>query len=231
VNPEDDCLHLEVARLDAIGVPPDPGDWLHASERDRLADLRAPLRRQQYLAGHWLARDLLARVHGGIALDWSLLERRDRAPEVNPPTARDSAAQDPIRLGLAHSGDWIAAAVGRHAFGIDIEQRGRRLARAALAPLLLHSDESVDRIDDDALLARWVLKEAWIKRGQGSALPEQLRALRLQANSGGGLRLFRARAFHLAAATSAPLRYLSAEVLEDAGAWRVDDEGASGQAT
>lgn len=230
MNPEDDCLHVEVARLDAIGVPPDAGDWLHASERDRLADLRAPLRRQQYLAGHWLARDLLARVHGGIAMDWSLLERRDRAPEVKPPASLAAGEQDPIQLGLAHSGDWIAAAVGRHAFGIDIEQRGRRLARAALAPLLLHPDELADGVDDDTLLARWVAKEAWIKRGQGSALPEQLRVLRLHPDPGGALRLYRAPAFHLAAATPAPVRYVGTAVLDDAGAWRADGAGASGPA-
>ncbi len=197
---EADALHVVTARIDAIAVPTHGDDWLHASERERFAALKAPARRRQYLAGHWLARELLARTHGGDASDWALEERRDRPPAVRPPSLHAAATQPPIQLGLAHSGDWIAAAFSRQPFGIDLEQRGRKLSRDTFLPLLLNPGEPDDPIDDEALLARWVAKEAWIKREQASAMPEQLRALRLHPDPDGPLHSFETEAFHLAIA-------------------------------
>jgi len=184
VEADPDILHVEVARLDGLRLPDDLA-WLHASEQQRLAGLKAAGRRAQYLAGHWLARRLLATVYGGGTRDWSLRERRDQAPQVIVPAGSEAACSGPITLGLAHSGDWLVAAVGRQRFGIDLEQRGRVLPRAAFAPLLLNADESPDSLDDEALLRRWVIKEAWIKRDQGSALPAQLRALTVHPDPAG----------------------------------------------
>jgi hypothetical protein len=51
---------------------------------------------------------------------------------------------------------------------------------AALEPLLRNADEAPGSLDADALLQRWVAKEAWIKRDAGSALPARLERLHLR---------------------------------------------------
>lgn len=169
------CL-LSVSRIDAVlsALPAAPSSWLSDSEQSRLARLHVGRRRQHYLAGHWLARCLLAKQYGGLAADWQLSERADLPPAV---LGHETA----IQLSLSHSGDWVAGAVAEQAIGIDIEQR--QPARPALLRfqhLLLADGEATDSLSADALLQRWVVKEAWIKRQHGSALPEQLAALHLQ---------------------------------------------------
>ena len=83
-----------------------------------------------------------------------------------------------IQISISHSGDWIAVAVADVAIGIDIEQRPRQLD-ASLDALLLNADEMPGSLDNDALLQRWVAKEAWLKAHAGTALPEQLKRLQL----------------------------------------------------
>jgi 4'-phosphopantetheinyl transferase len=222
VSAELDTLHVELARLDGVPLPTDL-EWLHASEHQRLAGLKAAARRAQYLAGHWLARRLLATVYGGEARDWQLRERRDRAPAVIAPADSETACSERIELGLAHSGDWLVAAVGRQRFGVDLEQRGRGLPREAFTSLLLNADEVSDGIDDEALLLRWVVKEAWIKREQGSALPARLRALALHAHPAGEVRSYRHHELLLGVASAQQMQFLGATQPSAAGAWRVVD--------
>ena len=217
---EADSLHVEVARLDSVPLPTDL-DWLHASEHQRLAGLKAASRRAQYLAGHWLARRLLATVYGGGTREWQLRERRDQAPQIIVPHGSEAACSGAITLGLAHSGDWLVAAVGRQRFGIDLEQRGRILPRTAFAPLLLNADEATDDIDDEALLLRWVVKEAWIKRDQGSALPARLRALALHAHPTGEVLTYRHPELLLAVANGQRVAFHGAMTPSAADTWRV----------
>jgi phosphopantetheinyl transferase len=224
MNPEPQSLRVALSRLDALAPPADEG-WLHASEVDRLNTLQAPPRRRQYLAGHWLARSLLAAAYGGDPQRWRLLERRDQSPAVQIPAEVTAPAGEAIRLGIAHSGAWLAAAVGQHRFGIDIEQRGRTLTRAALEPLLLNPDQPRGQLADDALLARWVAKEAWIKRDQGAALPERLRQLHLSDDPEGVLRAFRSPDYLLALATPFAVSFIGPEHPAPAGGWRVRDGG------
>lgn len=169
--------HIETARISNVlpHLPAEPANWLSASEQARFAELRSALRRAQYLAGHWLARGILARVGGGIPEQWRLLERKSLPPLVAGHT-------DALKLSIAHTTDWIAAAASTVAIGIDLEQRGRVL-NDAIQPLLLNVDEAVGTFDQDMLLQRWVAKEAWIKRLAGSALPAQLKLLQLRAAS------------------------------------------------
>lgn len=215
-------LHVEVARLDRVPLPTDQA-WLHASEAARLVGLKAPARRAQYLAGHWLARRLLAAVYGGDPCDWHLRERRDRPPQVIEPVAGQTPCSAAVALGLAHSGDWLAAAVGRQRFGIDLEQHGRTLSRATFAPLLVNSDEAADSLDDEALLLRWVVKEAWIKRDEGSALPARLRALALHSDAAGEVLTYRHPELLLAIAGPHRARFHGATLPVMTGRWRVTD--------
>lgn len=184
-----------VRRIDAVlASAPPPGDWLSPSEQARAAAMRAPARHAQYLAGHWLLRTLLARAHGGDPRDYPLRERDNQPPAV---------AGAALCTALSHGGDYIAAAVSAAAIGIDLEPRTPRPALRRLQHLLLNPGEPPDSLDDDALLQRWVIKEALIKRDHGSALPETLAAIRVypaQAVAAADVRLWTTADFHLAVA-------------------------------
>lgn len=157
---------------DVLAGAPPAGEWLSPCEQARAATMRAPTRHAQYLAGHWLLRTLLAQAHGGDPRDHALLERENQPPAV---------AGSAWHTSLSHGGDWIAAALSPAPIGIDLEPRTPRPALRRLQHLLLNPDEAPGSLDDDALLQRWVIKEALIKRDHGSALPETLAAMCVHA--------------------------------------------------
>jgi 4'-phosphopantetheinyl transferase len=167
---------LRIARITEVlaALPRELHDWLSPSEQTRLQRLQIASRRHQYLSGHWLARCLLAEQHGGSAQDWQLQERPSLPPAV-------IGNEDDIHLSLSHSTDWIACAISNAPIGIDIEQRQPpREALHRFEHLLLADGDLPGALNTDELLQRWVVKEAWIKRHHGSALPEHLAALKLR---------------------------------------------------
>lgn len=185
---------VAVRRIDAVlATTPATLDWMSPGEQARAARLRAPARHAQYVAGHWLLRQLLADVCGGAAADYTLLERDNLPPAV---------AGSGLRVSLSHGGDWIAAGMSSAPIGIDLEPREPRPALGRLQHLLLNTDEPPDSLDNDALLQRWVLKEALIKRDHGNALPDQLTALQLRPAAVGDatVELLSTDAWHLALA-------------------------------
>lgn len=159
---------------DVLATMPDEA-WLTPSESQRLAALRHRQRREQYLAGHWLLRQLLA---AQLGLDGHRVALQERA-NLPPRFVATSDRGAPIRLSLSHSGAFVAAAIGAAPIGIDIEARPRDLH--AIAHLLIDPDEPPAAVDTDTLLERWVIKEAWLKRDQRSALPAALAAIRIHA--------------------------------------------------
>jgi 4'-phosphopantetheinyl transferase len=164
---------IRIARVadvlaDAPGVA---SDWLSESEAERLATLRVEARRAQFLAGHWLARRQLQRALGNESHAWRLHERKSKPPVVH-------GHEETWRVSISHAGEWIAAAVADAPIGIDLEARPRAFA-ASIEALLLEPGEAAGGVDADALLQRWVAKEAWIKREAGSALPARLARMRL----------------------------------------------------
>jgi 4'-phosphopantetheinyl transferase len=163
---------VRLDRVDAVlqRAPADTDGWLSPSERERIPRLRVDARRRQYLAGHWLLRELLAEIGGGGALDWALRERRSQAPAVD-------AGGAALHVSLSHSGDWVAAAVGSQPIGVDIEQRHVRDGMQRFDAMLRATDDAPGALDDDVLLQRWVIREAHIKQHGGSALPEALGAI------------------------------------------------------
>lgn len=177
---------------DVLAAAPAACDWLSPSEQARLLQLNLAARRDQYLAGHWLLRQVLAAHLGTETRAVTLIER-----ENLPPAVVDS----PLRVSLSHGGDWIAAAWSAAPIGIDLEPRSPRPALDRLQHLLLNADEAVDSLDNDALLQRWVLKEALIKRDHASALPQQLLALQLQpVTAHAVVEILSTEAWHLALA-------------------------------
>lgn len=214
-------MRLRVARIAEViaRAPVDAATWLSPSERERGAQLQVPARRDQFLSGRWLTRELLAEHAGGHAIDWTLQERRSLPPAVVGP------AFMPL-LSLSHSGDWIAVAIADRPIGIDLEQRRPREALHRFESLLRATDDVEGELDTDTLLQRWVTKEAWIKRDHGSALPERLAAVFLQRAVGNeaDVQLLSTAAFHLGIATTAvPWNLDLPEPVRACEGWRVRD--------
>ena len=97
--------------------------------------------------------------------------------------------------------DWVAAAIANVAIGIDIEQRPRQLD-ASIESVLLNHGEAAGSLGNDALLQRWVAKEAWIKAQGESALPARLKQLQLHPATAefANVSLHSNEAFHFALA-------------------------------
>ncbi len=136
--------------------------WANDDERRYLDGPLSAARRQQFIAGHWFARRVLADFTATEAAQWSL-HKDDRGALLahGPHTACVS---------LSHSGAWIACAVANNPVGIDIEATGKPRDYLGLAQQCCTQAEQVDlaRLDADALgpafLRLWTLKEAWSKR-------------------------------------------------------------------
>jgi 4'-phosphopantetheinyl transferase len=193
-------LSLRVARIADVlaAMPADHAAWLAPSEALRLSGLHVSGRREQFLAGRWLARSLLAETRGGEPGHWPLQQRSNRPPAI-------VGHESTLALSLSHSGDWIACALSDQAIGIDLEARRRREGLHSFEHLLVAAGEVVGSLDNDALLQRWVAKEAWIKRDHGSALPEQLAALALHRAEvdAADIQLYSTADFHLGVACAA----------------------------
>lgn len=154
---------VRVATLD--DAPAGEG-CLDAGERERLAGLRDPLRRRQYLAGHAIARELATTLAGGKAADWCWRVCDDGRRELR---------RGPLRLCVSpsHSGRHVAVAVAVRPVGLDLEARGEsrdwpilagRLFSPPLAAWVLSSPEGVPA----RFRRAWALVEARAKRsGEG----------------------------------------------------------------
>lgn len=159
-------------------MPLHPQQWLSPAEHRQYASLRAEGRRNQFLAGRWLARELLAAAHGAAPRDWRLSDSRDAAPVVV-----DGPACKGWRIGLTHSADQIACAVADAAVGIDLEvpKPGRDLQ--ALAQWLCGDAENrwLQSLPAGERAAGfyelWSVKEAWIKREGAGVFATTLAAL------------------------------------------------------
>lgn len=191
---------LRIERIAAVlrRLPAGVSSWLSSSERERYAGLRVAPRANQYLSGHWLTREGMAQRHGGQPQDWSLRERRSLPPQV-------ANADRPCFVSISHSGEWIAAAIAEVPLGIDLEQRRPRAGLLQFQNLLRAVGDP-EELEEDKLLQRWVIKEAWVKRHGFSALPERLSTLQLRRSQAADadLRLWCESSFHFALCSEAP---------------------------
>lgn len=146
-----------------LSVAVDPTAWLDAGEQARLQGMASPLRRQQFLAGHGLARRLAEAMTGLPAGEWRWqVDEGQRRRLMH-------AGGEALFVSVSHSGDRVAAAVGRRALGLDIECDPRerdwtRLANGLFEPLVASGIGA----DPAAFRRAWALAEAEAKRsGEG----------------------------------------------------------------
>jgi 4'-phosphopantetheinyl transferase len=171
------CL-LRVAALEPLVAEAEAAGerWLTAGEQSRLLAISTPLRRRQYLAGHWLLRVLAAEVQGGAPETW----RFDIDADPRPRLSRDGSPL--VWASLSHSGEQVAAAVAGCPIGLDLEIPRRTRDLVALANFLFSPEEAAHVAaapDDDAragmFYTYWALKEARGKRGGEGLQPSQAR--------------------------------------------------------
>ncbi len=162
-----------------------PG-WMSESEHARLAGLSAPGRRAQFLAGRWLARRLIAAVHGGDpATDWSL-----SAGASEPPRVLKASEHEPLYLAISHSGDLVACAIAAQPVGIDVELARRERDVTAMAQALCTPAECARLLALDVGARQrhfqvvWTLKEAWLKRRHEGISPGRLARLDTRSAEG-----------------------------------------------
>jgi 4'-phosphopantetheinyl transferase len=158
------CL-LEVTTLGASTLPDAEDGWLTPAEEARLLGIQAPLRRRQYLAGHWLARTLAAQAFGGAPAQWRWDDQAGPRPQLLRDGFRAWAT-------LSHSGEHLAAAVAPQPIGLDLELPRRPRDVMALARYLFAPDEIARLAEvaeggerDRLFYVFWALKEARGKRG------------------------------------------------------------------
>ena len=163
-------VRVEVAALAALEA--EAGDTaracLCAAEAQHFDAMKAPLRRRQFLAGHWLARRMAVQAYGGSIVDWVWYEREDGRRELR-------AGERQCFVSLSHCEEWIACAICEAPVGIDIELPRRprdyvALARHAFAPEQCEKVERAVGQEREACFLRfWTQKEARIKFDGSSA--------------------------------------------------------------
>jgi hypothetical protein len=111
-----------------LGDPSRAGAALGRAEAARAGRLLGR-RKEQYLAGRWLLRELCCMAKGGRPDEWTMNAE-------GPPVAMHPRRTSPW-LSLSHSGEWVVAALaGRPGVGVDLETWGRRRDWTALKRLL-----------------------------------------------------------------------------------------------
>ncbi len=145
---------------------------LSADEKSRTRSITTVARRQQFLAGRWLARTMLCDAFGSARADW----RISADPQTKPCVLDHSA-----HLSIAHSGDYVACALADEAVGIDVERIKARRPVVDMAQWVcsLKEQHMLRGLDGDEVhmqFARlWTRKEARLKQ---SGHPFDIAALR-----------------------------------------------------
>lgn len=169
-----DTIHLWHFELESNPLRMDAQylDWLSPAERNRHDRLLIANRRQHYLLGKIMQRQILSHYEELEPRDWQFEDNAWGKPAV-------ALRPDPgLHFNLSHSGNAYVMAVARHGeLGVDIEfaQRGRRVSK--LAGRYFSAQEAHWLLAQEASRQQelfydfWTLKEAYIKaRGMGLAL-------------------------------------------------------------
>jgi 4'-phosphopantetheinyl transferase len=150
-------------------------EWLSAPERERLSAISSALRRRQFLAGRWLAREMACRYWGGSPTSWEITTSENGAPVLVSCDGNPGKMQ----ISLSHSQQWAACSVAEVAVGLDLEVQSRPRNLEALAQHVFSPEENAQlhaipvNQREEAFYRYWTLKEARGKqRGTGLRIHE-----------------------------------------------------------
>lgn len=155
---------------------------LSPDETARAQAIGSAARREQFLAGRWLARTLLAQAQGGRPTDWNISADGYRKPSV--------MGHD-LQLSIAHSGAFVACCVASRAVGVDVERMDRVRPVPDMAELVCSETEqsALRELHGAALtqqfLQLWTCKEARLKQRGMPFSTESLRAIQTEPAAGG----------------------------------------------
>lgn len=147
---------------------------LSCSEREFLGAISAKRRRLEYIAGHYLLRQLILYFFPDWADNLSVEHHRGRAPCLTGPNAQR------IHFSLSHSGSAVCCAVALDCpLGLDLELRRRRkyaeIAEACFAPVEIEQLTALPSGERAAEFYRlWTLKESLLKAKGGYLNDENL---------------------------------------------------------
>lgn len=163
----DGVIGLWVAPVaDLLAAEKNPETALPEAERAHCRRYGDPEARRRALAVRLLAHRALAWLDP--AQSWSIAHRAGGQPHLSDTT---------LAISLAHSGEWVACALGRvAALGVDLEALQPRPRLLAFARRFYSGREvsGLERLGDAERLRAfhdiWTLREAWLKaRGLGLA--------------------------------------------------------------
>ena len=137
------------------------GQTLSQPENLRAQAIKSSQRREQFLAGRWLAKTLLCEALGGTPGDWRISADTDAKPHV---------LDHGVQISIAHSGDFVACALADGAVGIDVERTNARRSIAGIAEWVFSADEqlALRALHGDLAMLEfnrlWTRKEARLKQ-------------------------------------------------------------------
>lgn len=147
---------------------------LSDSEKEYLSAISAKRRRLEYIAGHYLLRQILQYRVPDWAEGLSVEHQRGRAPCLTGPNAQR------IHFSLSHSGSAVCCAVALDCqLGLDLELPRRRkyaeIAEAYFSPVEIEQLTELPVDEQEAEFYRlWTLKESLLKAKGGHLNDESL---------------------------------------------------------
>lgn len=160
-------LTIRYRRLDDLraALPADEGEWLTPAERRELARYRAPSRRDAWLCGRALAKQVIADVSGSEPAEIEILSR-DAEGSAVAPSLRIAGRLMPWRLSISHSdrGVLVSLSVDPNLrVGVDLASR-EEADPAALGFWFTEAEREAGCLSDPRQAATcWAIKEAAYK--------------------------------------------------------------------
>lgn len=171
--PSDDVI-VRLAHLDEARVW--RGD-LNDAEQDRAESIRNPAVRARYIVSRGLRRRLLSDCTGCEPRTLGFVEEEGGKPRL--------AVESGLDFNISHAGDYVAAAAGRAAVGIDLELIRDVREMAGVVRRYFHPDEAAAWEDLEAggrtegFFILWCAREAAMKC-TGIGLARGLSATRVE---------------------------------------------------
>ena len=140
--------------------------WLSDSELARFQSITSSSRKQQFLAGHFLARKMASHVFRNLPQAWTYYLDAENLRRLK--CNKDS--QPELYVSISHSGDWIAVAISHAPIGIDIETFSKQRDFIAIASHVFSAAEicylkscNAEELKQNFYLY-WTLKESAAKQ-------------------------------------------------------------------